>query len=77
MGLSVWHLVIILVIVLVLFGPSRLPALGKNLGEAIRGFKKGISDDEIDVTESSRKEQLRNSENQAANKQHESKKDKI
>lgn len=51
MGLSIWHLVLILIIVLVFFGPGRLPGLGKSLGEAIRGFKKGISgDDEIDVT---------------------------
>lgn len=34
-------------IALLMFGPSRLPGLGKSLGEAIRGFKKGISEDEI------------------------------
>jgi sec-independent protein translocase protein TatA len=51
MGLSFWHLIVVLVIVLVIFGPGRLPGLGKSLGEAIRGFKKGISgEDEIDVT---------------------------
>lgn len=33
-------------IALLMFGPSRLPGLGKSLGEAIRGFKKGISEDE-------------------------------
>jgi sec-independent protein translocase protein TatA len=32
-------------IALLLFGPSKLPNLGRSLGEAIRGFKKGISDD--------------------------------
>ncbi len=51
MGISIWHLLLVLLIVLVFFGPGRLPGLGKSLGEAIRGFKKGISgDDEIDVT---------------------------
>lgn len=49
-GFSVLHLILVLVIVLVFFGPSRLPGLGKSLGEAIRGFKKGIDGDEIDVT---------------------------
>jgi sec-independent protein translocase protein TatA len=39
-----------LVIVLVFFGPGKLPSLGKSLGEAIRGFKKGLNDEEIDVT---------------------------
>lgn len=34
-------------IALLMFGPSRLPGLGKSLGEAIRGFKKGINEDEI------------------------------
>jgi sec-independent protein translocase protein TatA len=59
MGLSIWHLIILLVIVLLLFGPSRLGDLGKSMGQAIRGFKKGLNEDaEIDVTERSRREQL-------------------
>lgn len=49
-GFSVLHLVLVLIIVLVFFGPSRLPGLGKSIGEAIRGFKKGMNGDEIDVT---------------------------
>jgi sec-independent protein translocase protein TatA len=49
-GLSIFHWLIILVIVLMVMGPSRLPTLGKSLGEAIRGFKKGLDGDEIDVT---------------------------
>lgn len=44
-GLGVPELMIILVIALVLFGPSKLPSLGKSLGEAIRGFKKGVEED--------------------------------
>ncbi len=36
------HLLIILVICLLIFGPSKLPGLGKGLGEAFRGFKEGI-----------------------------------
>ncbi len=36
------HLLIILVICLLIFGPSKLPGLGKGLGEAFRGFKDGI-----------------------------------
>lgn len=53
--LSAWHLLILLAIVLVVFGPSRLPGLGKSLGESIRNFKKGIDGSgDIDVTESSK-----------------------
>jgi sec-independent protein translocase protein TatA len=36
------HLLIILAICLIIFGPSKLPGLGKGLGEAFRGFKDGI-----------------------------------
>ena len=38
------HLLLILIIALVLFGPKKLPELGKALGESIRGFKKAIND---------------------------------
>jgi sec-independent protein translocase protein TatA len=39
------HILLVLGIVLILFGPSRLPELGKGLGESIRGFKEGINAD--------------------------------
>lgn len=41
-----WQIVIVLVIVLLIFGPQRIPGLGKSLGEAIRGFRKGIRGDD-------------------------------
>jgi sec-independent protein translocase protein TatA len=40
--LQPWHLVVILVVALLVFGPSKLPGLGKGLGEGIKGFKEGI-----------------------------------
>jgi sec-independent protein translocase protein TatA len=43
-GLGMPELIVILVIVLVIFGGSRLPQLGEGLGRAIKGFKKGLSD---------------------------------
>ena len=43
-GLGLPELTVVLVIALVVFGPSKLPSLGKSLGEAIRGFKKGLED---------------------------------
>jgi sec-independent protein translocase protein TatA len=36
------HLIIVLVIALLIFGPRKLPELGKGLGEGLRGFKDGI-----------------------------------
>lgn len=44
-GLGLQELIIILLIVLVIFGASRLPLLGEGLGKAIKGFKKGIADE--------------------------------
>lgn len=38
------HLIIVVGIVLLLFGPKKLPELGKGLGEAIRGFKQGMNE---------------------------------
>jgi len=50
-GLGMQELVIILVIVLVLFGATRLPEIGKGIGQAIKNFKKATSEpDEIDIT---------------------------
>jgi sec-independent protein translocase protein TatA len=45
-GLGVWELLIVLVIVLVLFGPKRLKNLGSELGSAIKGFRTAVKDDE-------------------------------
>jgi sec-independent protein translocase protein TatA len=38
------ELLVILVLVLVLFGPGKLPDIGKSLGEALRGFKKAMNE---------------------------------
>lgn len=49
-GLGVTELIIILVIVVVLFGGSRLPEIGRGVGDAIKNFKKSMSGSpEIDV----------------------------
>ncbi len=45
------HLLIILCIALVIFGPGKLPALGAGLGKAIRDFKKALSDTDKDLIE--------------------------
>lgn len=57
-GLGVTELIIILVIVVVLFGASRLPEIGKGVGEAIKNFKKSTSEPpEIDVNQKNKPEE--------------------
>lgn len=43
MGISWQELIVVLLIVLVLFGPKRLPEIGSSLGRGIRGFKDSLS----------------------------------
>jgi sec-independent protein translocase protein TatA len=45
-GFSIWHWLILLVVVVLVFGTKKLPNLGSDLGKAIRGFKKGMTDEE-------------------------------
>ncbi len=40
------HLLIVLFIVLIIFGPRRLPELGEGLGKSIRSFKKAMSEND-------------------------------
>jgi sec-independent protein translocase protein TatA len=56
------HLIIILLIVLIIFGPGRLPELGEGLGKSIRGFKKALSgsdDQKIDANSSEKIDEKR------------------
>lgn len=43
---SIWHWLIVLVVVLLIFGTKRLRGAGRDLGEAVKGFKKGMGDDD-------------------------------
>lgn len=46
MGISFWHIVIVLVVVLLLFGAGKIPRLMKDLGSGITAFKKGLKESE-------------------------------
>jgi sec-independent protein translocase protein TatA len=41
---SIWHWLIVLVIVVLVFGTKKLSTIGKDLGGAVRGFKEGMKD---------------------------------
>lgn len=45
-GLSIWHVLIFAIVVLLLFGTSKLKNLGKDVGGAVKDFKKSIKEDE-------------------------------
>ncbi|HUJ79544.1 MAG TPA: twin-arginine translocase TatA/TatE family subunit [Nitrospiria bacterium] len=47
-GLGMPELIVILLIVLIVFGVGKLPEIGEGLGKAIRGFKRGMSDEAQD-----------------------------
>jgi sec-independent protein translocase protein TatA len=43
-GLSIWHWLIVLVVVVLIFGTKKLKNLGSDLGGAVKGFKDGMKD---------------------------------
>ena len=45
-GISIWQLLIILAIIVMVFGTSRLRNMGSDLGSAIKGFRNSMSKDE-------------------------------
>jgi sec-independent protein translocase protein TatA len=45
-GFGLTELLVVLAIVLLIFGPKRLKSLGSDLGSAIKGFRKAVTDDE-------------------------------
>ena len=45
-GFSIWELLVVLAIVLLLFGPKRLKTLGSDLGNAIKGFRSAVKEED-------------------------------
>ncbi|WP_058835932.1 Sec-independent protein translocase subunit TatA [Luteimonas abyssi] len=43
---SIWHWIVVAIVVLLVFGTKKLRGAGKDLGEAIKGFKQGIREDD-------------------------------
>jgi sec-independent protein translocase protein TatA len=52
------HLIIILVVVLLVFGTKKLPTIGSDLGSAVRGFKKSMSEGEDEQQQAAAQKQL-------------------
>ncbi|MBE0369880.1 Sec-independent protein translocase subunit TatA [Pseudoalteromonas sp. MMG013] len=71
-GISIWQLLIILAIIVLLFGTKKLRGIGGDLGNAVKGFKKAVSDDEAQPTE-----QLKDQTQQKTQEAQEKPKDKV
>jgi sec-independent protein translocase protein TatA len=46
MGLSFWHLLVVVLVVVLLFGTKRLPNVMEDLAKGIKSFKKGLKDED-------------------------------
>ena len=44
-GIGIWELLILLLVLLLVFGPKRLPEMGRQLGKGMREFKDSLSGD--------------------------------
>lgn len=51
-GISLWQLLIVLAIVIMVFGTTRLRSIGGDLGSAIKGFRNAMQDDDKALKES-------------------------
>lgn len=51
------HLILILLIVLIIFGPGKLPELGEGLGKSIKAFKKAMKEEQTDTPAIEHKEE--------------------
>lgn len=71
-GLGLPHILILLVILLIFFGPSRLPALGQSIGKAIKGFKEGLNEIDAESKDVGPQKQI-NNQNTAATQNSEDK----
>jgi sec-independent protein translocase protein TatA len=54
MGPSIWHILVVVLVVVLLFGTSRLPRVMEDLAKGMQAFKKGLKDDDAKAIESKR-----------------------
>jgi sec-independent protein translocase protein TatA len=48
-GLQPWHLIVILVVALIIFGPQRLPEIGRAIGKSITEFREAASSTQDEI----------------------------
>ena len=68
-SLSIWHWVIVIGVVLLLFGRGKISELMGDVAQGIKAFKKGITEDETAKAEPSKTEPVKTIDHQAASSQ--------
>lgn len=48
MGISIWHILVVAIVVIVLFGRGKISGVMEEIGKGIKGFKRGMTDDTPD-----------------------------
>lgn len=46
MGLSLWHLLVVILVIVILFGPGRLPRAMEDLAKGVKAFRSGLKDED-------------------------------
>lgn len=59
MGLSITHLIIVLLVILIIFGAGKLPKVMGDLGRGIRNFRDGLKSEEAEPEHKSRPKRLK------------------
>lgn len=49
MGLSIWHLLVVAILIFLLFGAGRVPRVMEDLAKGIKSFKAGLKDEDDDI----------------------------
>lgn len=47
MGISIWHILVVVLVVFLMFGAGRVPRMMEDLAKGIKSFKKGLADDDV------------------------------
>ncbi len=47
MGLSIWHLLVVALVIFLFFGAGRLPRVMEDIAKGIKSFKKGLAEDDV------------------------------
>ena len=44
MPIGIWEIIIILIVILIIFGPKKLPELARSIGKSVKEYKRGLND---------------------------------